>query len=446
VDSLIGLITFILIYVYGFFLTISFAGGCTSPKERRATGILCVSALLVQLVFLRLFGLTATWYFYPLIAHLPIALTLVFALKRPVGMAVGSVLAAYFCCQLPRWIASIFLALFGTQLAFQISYSLFIIPIFFLLKRYFTTPVYKSMSYSKRSWFLFGGLPVFFYVFDYITRVYAAVLYDPIAMVSEFLPTAMVLFYVAFVSVYHNEVQRRNQIELQNAMLAMQFEQARNDMFALRQIQEQTATYRHDMRHHFTMISGYLQSEQSAKATGYIKSAMQDIDQITPKRYCENITINLVFSAFSDKAEKLGVRLNIEANIADAIPINETALCTLFSNGLENAVLAAAQLPDEKQRNVRVNCQLHKGHILLFIKNPYIGKVVFQDHLPISDCPGHGFGSKSIKLIADMHGGYCSFDAKDGTFTLKVVLPFEPGKSTVAYFKPMSGTTGVPLE
>ena len=181
-------------------------------------------------------------------------------------------------------------------------------------------------------------------------------MYDPIAMVSEFLPTAMVLFYVVFVTVYHNEVQRRNQMELQNAMLAMQFEQAKNDMFVLRKIQEQTATYRHDMRHHFTMISGYLESDESAKATRYIKSAMQDVDQITPKRYCENITINLIFSAFSDKAAKLGVRLSIEANIPESLPINETALCTLFSNGLENAVLAAAKLPDEKQK--KCSCQL----------------------------------------------------------------------------------------
>jgi len=72
---------------------------------------------------------------------------------------------------------------------------------------------------------------------------------------------------------------------------------------------------------------------------------------------------------------------------------------------------------------VRVNCQLHKGNLLIYIKNPYEGKVVFRDNMPQSDRPEHGFGVKSIKLIADMHGGFCSFEAKDGIFTLKVVLP-----------------------
>lgn len=430
-DTLLWLMTSVSVYFYGFFLTISFSGGCASQKERLKIGVLFVGVFGVQVSCWALFGLTATWYFYPLITHLPIVMTLIFGLKKPFGVAVASMLAAYFCCQLPRWIGTLFLALLGTQFAFQVSYSLVIIPIFILLKRYFTAPAYKAMSYSKRSLLLFGMLPMFYYVFDYMTRVYSAVLYDHIQMVSEFLPAAMALFYVVFVSVYHGEVQRRNQMELQNAMLAMQFEQAKNELFSLQQIQEQTATYRHDMRHHFTMISGYLETEESAKAARYIKAAMQDIDRITPKRYCENIAINLVFSAFSDRAEKMGVNLSIEANIPETIPIPETALCTLFSNGLENAVLATAQLTDEKQKNVRVNCQLHKGKLLLYIKNPYIGEVAFQDALPKSDCPGHGFGSKSIRLITDMHEGYCSFEGKGGIFTLKVVLPLEPSKNTL---------------
>lgn len=421
--SVLVLVNSTLVFLYGFFLNVSFAGGCETKKDRRIIGVLCATIWVVQVLSWRIFGFTATWRLYPLISHIPLTLTLVFALKKPLGVSVASMLTAYFCCQLPRWVATLFFALFGTEIAYQISYSLIIFPIFFLLNRYFTAAAYKAMSYSKRSLLLFGGLPAFYYLFDYLTRVYTNILYDGIRMISEFLPAAMALFYVVFVTVYHDEVQRRNKIELENSMLAMQFEQAKNDIFILGQMQEQTAVYRHDMRHHFTMINGYLESGESEKATQYIKSAKHDIDRITPKHYCENVAINLVLSAFSDKGEKLGVTLSIEANIPDVLPIPETALCTLFSNGLENAVIAAAQITDEKQKTVRVNCQIHKGNLLIYIKNPYQGEIAFRDNLPKSDHPGHGFGVKSIKLIADMHGGFCSFEAKDSIFTLKVVLP-----------------------
>lgn len=426
--DLLVLINSTLVFLYGFFLTIRFAGGCSTQKERRIVGVLCAAIFITQVICWRLLGFITTSQLYPLISHLPIILTLVFALKKPLGVTVASMLTGYFCCQLPRWVATIFLELFGTQTAYQVSYSLFIIPIFFLLRRYFTASAHKAMSYSKRSLLLFGGLPMLYYLFDYVTRVYTTTLYEGIHIISEFLPAAMALFYVLFVTVYHNEVQSRNQIELQNSMLAIQFEQAKNDMFALQQMQEQTAVYRHDMRHHFTMIDGYLKTGETVKATEYIKASKHDIDRITPKRYCENTAINLVLSAFSDKASQLGIDLSIEANIPEVLLIPETALCTLFSNGLENAVIATAQVTDKIHKTVRINCQLHKGNLLIYIKNPYEGEVTFGDGLPISDRPEHGFGVKSIKMIADMHGGFCSFEPKDGIFTLKVMLPLESNR------------------
>ena len=424
VDALV-LVNATLFFLYSFFLNVRFEGGCETKKDRRIIGVLCAVIWVAQVLCWRIFGFTTAWRLYPLIAHIPLTLTLVFALKKPLGVSVVSLLTAYFCCQLPRWVATMFFALFGTEIAYQISYSLIIFPIFFLLNRYFTAAAYKAMSYSKRSLLLFGGLPMFYYLFDYVTRVYTSILYDGIRMISEFLPAAMALFYVVFVTAYHDEVQRRNKTELQNSLLAMQFEQAKNDMFALQQMQEQTAAYRHDMRHHFIVLGGYLDNGETQKAAQYINSAKQDIDRITPKRYCENAAINLVLSAFSDKGEKLGVNMSIEANIPNSLPIPETALCTLFSNGLENAVFAAAQLTDEQQKTVRVNCQIHKGNLLIYIKNPYKGEVVSRDNLPKTDRPGHGFGVKSIRLIADMHGGLCSFEARDGIFTLKVVLPWQ---------------------
>jgi len=256
IDALV-LINSTLVFLYGFFLTVNFAGGCSTQKERRIIIVLCTTILITQVLCWRLFGFTSTSQLYPLISHLPITLTLVFALKKPWSVSIASILTAYFCCQLPRWVATIFYALFCTNIAYQVSYSLIIFPIYYLLKRYFTAAAYRAMSYSKRSLLLFGGLPMFYYLFDYGTRVYTNILYEGIRMISEFLPAIMALFYVVFVTAYHDEVQRRNDIELQNSMLAIQFEQAKNDMFAILQMQEQTAAYRHDMRHHFTMISGY---------------------------------------------------------------------------------------------------------------------------------------------------------------------------------------------
>lgn len=427
---ILGLINYGLVLLYGVFLTVAFSGGCTSKKERCAVAALSIIILAAQMTSYSLWGLAYTKKLYPLISHLPLFLMLVLIFKKPWGVALVSVLTAYFCCQLPRWIAALTLYLFGTNLAFEIGYILSLAPLYFFLQRFFTVPAYRAMTYSKRSLYLFGGLPLFYYLFDYATTVYTDALYAGVRMVNESLPAAMALFYVAFVSVYHVEVQRRNQLEIDNAMLASQSERAKDVIFALQQVQQQTAIYRHDMRHHLSLLSSYLEAGEYAKANEYIRQAQDGIDKIVPVKYCENNSVNLILSSFATRAKERNVLFRAKASIPAALPLTDMELCALLSNGLENAVTAAAQVRADMQPTVRVSCQPHKDKLLIYISNPYEGTILMRDDLPESTRPGHGFGTKSIKLIVERHAGYCAFEAKDGVFTLKIVIPLsEPAKS-----------------
>jgi two-component system sensor histidine kinase AgrC len=423
--AFLGAINYALVLLYGIFLTISFAGGCATKKERRMMAALCIIIFTLQMSSYALWGLATTKRLYPLISHSPLFLVLVLILKKSWGVALTSILTAYFCCQLPRWFGTLALFLFDTQLAYQLGYILSIVPLFFFLRRFFGVAAYNAMTYSKRSLLLFGGLPLFYYLFDYATTVYTDALYTGVKMISEFLPTAMALFYVSFVAVYHNEMQKRSQLELDNAMLGAQSQQAQTEIFALQQVQQQTAAYRHDMRHHLALLGGFLDAGEYARAEDYIGQTQSDIDSIVPMRYCENNAVNLILSAFAAKAKGQGVSFSANVKIPSSLLLSDTELCALLSNGLENAVTAAAEAEVSKQRMVRINCQSHKDKLLIYIRNPYAGAVTMRGGLPESVRPGHGFGVKSIKMIAEKHNGYCAFETEDGMFTLRVVLPLE---------------------
>ncbi len=419
----------LLVLLYGSLLTIGFAGGCTSKKERLEVAVLSALLLAAQAVSYILWGLEITRKLYPLISHLPTFLVLVFRFKRPWGVALASILTAYLCCQLPQWIGTVTLHLFHTKLAYALGYLLSLAPLFALLRLYFAKAVHLAMAYSKRSLLLFGGLPLFYYIFDYTTTVYTEALYTGVRMVIEFLPAAMALFFVAFVSVYHQEVQRRSRLEMDNAILTAQSERAKTEISALQQVQQQTSIYRHDMRHHLSLLNGYLDAGEISKAGEYIRQTQTDIDKIVPMRYCENNAVNLILSSFAVKAKQQGVDFSAEVNIPAALPLSDTELCALLSNGLDNAVRAAAQIDGEAQRTVRINCQSHKDKLLIYISNPYQGTVIMREGLPESTQPKHGFGAKSIRMIAEKHDGYCAFEAKDGLFTLKAVMPLWKGEA-----------------
>lgn len=419
---ILGGVNYGLVFFFGASLSVSVAGGCTTRREWMVLSALCPVFLALQTVSWLALGLDVTKQLYPLLIHLPLFLLLVFGLKRPVSISLVSICTAYLCCQLPRCCDLTVTALTGSDLAGEIAYAVFITPIFLFLQRYFVPSARETMTQSRRSLILFGGLPTIYYVFDYTTAIYSDLLYSGSALVAELLPTAVCLLYMVYTTAYRQQLQRQTLAELYSSLMAGQLKQAEAEVASLRKAEAQAATYQHDMRHHLNAINGFLAADRPQQAEEYIKQVQADIEAITPKRFCENELVDLLCSSFSAKAQRMGVRLTLEAALPGALSISDTELCALLSNGLENALNAVGELK-ENRRWVEFYCGVRLDKLLIEIKNPYTGQIAFRNDLPVSLRPDHGHGCRSIQTIAQAHRGLCEFKAEDGIFTLRVALP-----------------------
>lgn len=420
----LGAFNYGLILIYGLFLSAHIAGGWTNQRQKRLIWILCPLFLLIQTPCWLILGESATKQLYPLIVHLPLVLILIVVLKKPMGIALVSVCTAYLCCQLPRWVDLTVATVTRSPLAGEISYTLVIFPIFLLLYRYFVRPAYNAMTVSRPSLVLFGSLPVAYYIFDYATVIYSDALSMGIQAINESLPTALIIFYVMFLSAYHKQMQTRADADLQRSMMEAELKQAEVEVEGLRSMETQVAVYQHDMRHHLNAIDGFLSAEQPQLAKEYIKKVQADVDAITPKRFCENELVNLLCSSFAHKADAAGIRLRIDAKLPKVLSLPDTELCSLLSNGLENA-LHAVSTPEESDQWVELYCGIRLSKLLIEIKNPYSGQITLRDGLPVSNRDGHGYGCRSIRSIAEHHHGLCSFEPQKGVFTLRVILPLQ---------------------
>ncbi|MEG0615841.1 MAG: ATP-binding protein, partial [Oscillospiraceae bacterium] len=101
---LLSIFNYGLVLLFGVYLSVLFSGGNRNRRERFYVILFSVFTLCLQTACSFYFGLTFTTKIYPLITHLPLILFLIFILKRPIGISISSVLTAYFCCQLPRWV------------------------------------------------------------------------------------------------------------------------------------------------------------------------------------------------------------------------------------------------------------------------------------------------------------------------------------------------------
>ena len=420
----LGVLNYGLVLIYGLFLSSHIAGGWTTHRQKRLIWILCPLFLLIQTPCWLILGESTTKQLYPVIVHLPLVLILIFALKKTTGIAIVSVCTAYLCCQLPRWVNLSVTAFTRSPLAGELSYTLVIYPVFLLLCRYFVRPAYSAMTISRPSLVLFGSLPVAYYIFDYATIIYSDALSMGIQAINEFLPTALIIFYVMFLSAYHKQMQTRADADLQRSMLEAELKQAEIEVKSLRSMETQVAVYQHDMRHHLTAIDGFLAADQPQLAKEYIKKVQADVDAITPKRFCENELVNLLCSSFAHKANTAGIRLTVDAKLPKTLSLPDTELCSLLSNGLENALHAVGAL-DEDRQWVELYCGIRLNKLLVEIKNPYSGQITMREGLPISGRDGHGYGCHSIRSIAERHHGLFSFEPQNGVFTLRVILPLK---------------------
>lgn len=413
-----------LVLIYGLFLSVEIAGGCDSKRQKALVLGMCPVFLIIQTLCWFMLGIDTVKQLYPLIVHLPLALIIIFVLKKSKGVAIISVCTAYLCCQIPRCVNLAFTAVTGSALAGEISYTLVIIPVFVLLRRYFARSANDAITDSRQSLILFGSLPAAYYIFDYATVIYSDILYNGDRSVIELLPTILIIFYVAFLTVYRDQNQKRSQAELQNSLLQSQLKQAEGEMTALRKSETQSAVYQHDIRHHLNMLQNLLMNNKLQQAEEYINKVQSDIEAIIPKRFCENETVNLLCSSFLNNADKIGAKLSLDVRLPKTLSITDPELCSVLSNALENALNAAETLENERKW-VSLYCGVRFGKLLIEVKNPYNGEVAFRDGLPVSDKDGHGFGAVSIRAIAERRGGICTFKAEDGIFEFRFMLPIK---------------------
>lgn len=413
----------IVVTLFGIVLSASFCDICWTKRNRIVLAAGTAAILLLQGAIT--FG--ASWdamqELYPFTTHLPLAAVL--------GVLSGdwlwptiSVLAAYLCCQLRRWVALLVIAMVPgidwLQPAVEIVVTL---PLLAVLLRYVAPAARSFARYPRSMQLLFGVVPLAGYLFDYVTRIYTDLLAQGNQAAVEFMLFVCSVAYIVFVLRVSAEERTRGQLEQTRNNLKLQVGQAVREIEALRTSQQQTRAYRHDLRHHLQYISACIENGRGEQAQEYIQSICTEIETSKVTNYCENETANLIFSSYASRAENCGVPFRVEANIPQLISVAETDLCVLLSNALENALRACRRLKaEDRAAFIEVEAREKNGWLFLQFVNPCPKGVQFEDGLPVNRAEGHGVGVRSICAIVEKYKGLSDFSVQEGRFILRVSL------------------------
>lgn len=419
--SVIYLLNLTSVGVFGMVLSAAFCDICwTRKKVLTVAGSMAAMLILQGIVYFGI-GTDIVTYVYPLITHLPLAVTLC-VLNGKIFWPVISVLTAYLCCQLRRWLALFIVAVFSGGSTMQnVAELAMTLPILLFLL-YFVAPAVRTVSHYTRSvQCQFGLVPALYYGFDYLTRIYTNLLLEGVLVAVEFMPFVCSVAYLIFVVYTSKEGKIRSRLEQTQDILNLQVQQAVREIEALRESQEKISAYRHDLRHHMQYLLACLENERVEQAQAYIQQICSEIEANKVMTFCENEAANLIFSAFAGRAKKLGVSIKIKAVVSQIIPVSESDLCILLSNALENALHSCLNMKQKGLEGViEVSVYEKNGKIFLQVINSCDEDIVFDGGMPVTDKPGHGIGVRSICTIVEQYGGMYSFLAENGWFILRI--------------------------
>lgn len=398
-------------------------------EVNKARGITAfsVAALTLAVNVFVLLRCSVTTYttFYPLFVQIP--MFIVFSLlTRYKGMKLFFILLSAIIFTAPPIVISMTVASFFQYNALvQMLVRWLCYPVMIFLVIRFFKPMFSYMlEYCDKGWGVYTLVPLVYYLLTFLTSRYNFTADFWSSMMAYRIGLTVLIFTVYILILTLFKRTREQMIsQAERDLFCLQATAAADKLYELNQSQEKTLEYRHDMRHHLAFLQGLASQGNMEGIKEFLSAAESYVDAITPTRYCENNTVNLILSSFAAKARQANVALTADLKLPKTLHIKDTELCSLLSNGLENAICAAGAIPEPTGRMVSVKAWVQKEKLMIAVENPYSGTVTLRDGLPLSSQEGHGYGARSMAAIAHAHGGLVKFTADNGLFMLRLMLP-----------------------
>lgn len=195
---------------------------------------------------------------------------------------------------------------------------------------------------------------------------------------------------------------------------------------------ESVREYRHDMRHHLTVIEGLIRQGDHSKAFEYVSGLNGSFGELESMRCCTNPEINAVLSEYIGRAEMAGCKVTQRFALPELIPFEEQDVCLVLANAVENAIKACSKFPEE-DRYINISAEYSDGHrLIITVINPCGSAVEFDENsLPVSQDSSeeHGIGLRSVKRIVEKYNGFLRCMLENDEFVLQAALFYDNSDS-----------------
>lgn len=192
------------------------------------------------------------------------------------------------------------------------------------------------------------------------------------------------------------------------------------------EIYDKMREWRHDYNNHMQLIVGMLERTDSSKnseAIDYIKNLDGKIESLCLEIVTGNLVVDAIISAKVALASVHNINFEHNIFLKDDIPIENTDLCSILSNLLDNAIEACSKLNENRYINLEI--LIFKNQFNIKITNTTNGEYKLENGKLKTTKSGnlHGIGMGHVKSIVESYGGIFDIKPESDSFTTYVSIP-----------------------
>lgn len=186
---------------------------------------------------------------------------------------------------------------------------------------------------------------------------------------------------------------------------------------------EETRRQSHDLRHHLTVMRGYLTSKDYGGLEQYLNQYQETVESAEDNPYCENYAIDSIVRYHLTIAKRKNIQTQVQIAVPKTLPFPDTDIGIILGNLLENAVEACSRQKGDK-RFIKIKIGMTGiNNLTILISNSFDGNLQEKEGTFFSSKrSGEGIGIHSVQVIAHKYNGVTRFEHSNSVFRVSVFL------------------------
>ena len=283
------------------------------------------------------------------------------------------------------------------------------IPLYWYLGR--KMPEQQHKKIHRATVVLAIGCLLFLTVPDCVSQEYRDISY-PLFLTNRLYLLALSIFVLAICT----SIEFHSRVQVDMEIMDQVLHEERKQYQRMKENMDIINMRCHDLRHQLDHVAGRLTDQEVETLRGAM-----DFYDANIKTGCE--VLDVVLHTCQMAAREEGIEITCLADGSCLNFIRTRHLYSLFSNALGNAMEAVRKLSDPSKRTIGITVERRDGNAVIEVTNYYEGTAPQEGGTTKGDKHRHGFGTMSMRYIAESYGGTTQVQTGSGIYMLVITIP-----------------------